>query len=178
MTVLLRARCQLLVIDLQGRLMPAIAEGPSVVAAGRRLVEAARILGVPVAFTEQNPKGLGGTVSDIDTSGSTVFEKSTFDAGAEPGFDAVLDDARPEIVVAGCEAHVCVLQTVLGLLTRGRTVHVVADAVGSRDPENRRAAIERMRAHGASVVTSEMVAFEWLGNAKDPAFKPVLALIK
>lgn len=178
MTVLDRATSQLLVVDLQERLMPVIADGSAVVATARRLVEAARLLGVPVAFTEQNPRGLGGTVAGLSTAGATVFEKATFDATRQPGFAEILASDRPEVVVCGCEAHVCVLQTVLGLLSAGRRVRVVADAVGSRAPANRAAALERMARQGAEIMTFEMVAFEWLGSAEDPAFKAFLALIK
>ena len=82
------------------------------------------------------------------------------------------------LVVCGCEAHVCVLQTVLGLRATGRQVFVVADAVGSRIEANRKAGLARMQAHGAEIVTTEMVIFEWLGSAAHPAFKTLMPLIK
>ena len=133
---------------------------------------------MPRLVTEQNPARLGGTVEALAPQGrETAFAKQCFDAGAEPQVAARLEgDAA--VVVTGCEAHVCVLQTVLGLLEDGRRVHVVADAVGSRDPKNHAAAIERMRHHGADIVTTEMVIFEWLRSADDPAFKELVALIK
>ena len=90
-------------------------------------------------------------------------------------------DALPpghHIVLAGAEAHVCVLQTALGLLDRSRRVFVVADAVGSRRPENKKAALRRLERAGAEVVTTEMLIFEWLGSAEHPAFKSVIALVK
>ena len=81
-------------------------------------------------------------------------------------------------MLAGCEAHVCVLQTALGLLDRSRRVYVVADAIGSRRPENKEAALRRLERAGAEIVTTEMVIFEWLRTAEDPDFKAVMALVK
>jgi isochorismate hydrolase len=101
----------------------------------------------------------------------------SFDACRSPGFFERLGP-RPEIVVAGCEAHVCVLQTVLGLLDARRRVFVVSDAVGSRRPESKEAALRRLAAAGAEIVTTEMVLFEWLGSADHPRFREVIALVK
>jgi nicotinamidase-related amidase len=100
-----------------------------------------------------------------------------FDACREPGFLARLQD-RSDIVVAGCEAHVCVQQTVLGLLQAGRKVHVVRDALGARQLESKETAIRRMERHGAEIVTTEMVVFEWLATADHPRFREAVALIK
>ncbi|NCU19993.1 isochorismatase family protein [Candidatus Falkowbacteria bacterium] len=171
------ARSGLLVIDLQARLMPAIAQGATVALNARRLLTAARRLDVPVLFTEQNPRGLGATLPELAPAAAETAHKMTFDALRAPGIANRLDPSRA-MVVAGCEAHVCVLQTVLGLRARNRPVYVVADAVGSRSPENHRAALERMARHGAEVVTTEMVLFEWLGSADHPAFREIVALIK
>ena len=107
-----------------------------------------------------------------------MVEKSTFDACAEPGFAAAFIGAERRAVVAGCEAHVCVMQTVLGLLDRGVPVAVVADALGARRPESKRLAIERMARHGAEIVTTEMVVFEWLRDSRRPEFRAGLALVK
>ncbi len=101
----------------------------------------------------------------------------SFGATRAPGFLERLPEGR-DCVVTGCEAHICVLQTVLGLLEAGRRVTVVADAVGSRKTENRDAALARMAAHGAEIVTTEMVVFEWLGTARHPRFREVVRLIK
>ena len=101
----------------------------------------------------------------------------TFDACRGAGFIERLA-GRPNIVVAGCEAHVCVLQTVLGLIAAGRRVYLVRDAVGSRRAESKEMAIRRLEQHGAAIVTTEMVVFEWLGTAEHPRFREALALIK
>ncbi|MGU3467628.1 isochorismatase family protein [Methylobacterium sp. C33D] len=171
------ARSLLLVIDVQVRLMPTIAEGDGVVANAGRLLAAARLLDVPVLVTEQNAAGLGPTVPALAPEPGTVFAKMSFGATRTPGFLERLPADR-DLVVGGCEAHVCVLQTVLGLREAGRRVAVVADAVGSRRIGNREAALARMAAHGAEIVTTEMVAFEWLGTARHRRFRDVVRLIK
>jgi nicotinamidase-related amidase len=179
MPILDRGRSILCLIDLQEKLMPAIAGADDVVANAGRLLAAAEELGVPVLSTEQNPKGLGPTVKALarPDGDHPVISKMTFDSCHAPG---VMDGLPPghHVVVAGAEAHVCVLQTALGLLDRSRRVFVVADAVGSRRPENRKAALRRLERAGAEIVTTEMVIFEWLGTAEDPAFKSVIALVK
>ena len=169
------AQSQLLLIDFQTRLMPAIAGGAAAVANARRLADAAGLLDVPVLATEQNPRGLGSTVAELAGAGPVVA-KTSFGACGEPAF---LDALRPggALVVTGCETHVCVLQTVLGLLAAKRRVCVVADAVGSRDPENKAAGLARMAAHGAEIVTTEMVVFEWLRASTHPQFQAARRLI-
>jgi nicotinamidase-related amidase len=168
----------LLLIDLQERLMPVIADHEVVVARAVRLAEAAALLDVPVRATEQNPASLGRTVPPLVGYPQAVMAKTTFSAAGGPGFLALLPAGSGEIVVAGCEAHVCVLQTVLDLLAAGRRVIWVADATGSRDPADRAAAIDRARRHGAEIVTSEMVLFEWLRDARHPKFRKVHKLLK
>lgn len=168
----------LLLIDLQQRLVPVIHDHEIVVARAVRLAEAARLLDVPVCATEQNPDGLGPTVPPLAAYPQAVLSKTTFSATEDPGFPALLPAGTNQIIVAGCEAHVCVLQTVLGLLDSGRRVVVAADAIGSRDPADRAAAIDRVRQHGAEIVTSEMVLFEWLRDAQHAKFREVQKLLK
>lgn len=167
----------LLVIDLQRRLMPAIDRAERVLANAGRLVRAAELLDVEVLTTEQNPAGLGETVPELAGRPGRTLTKTSFDAVAAPGFAELMPPA-PLVVVAGAEAHVCVLQTVLGLRAAGRRVAVVADAVGSRDPENREVGLARAQAHGAEPVTTEMVLFEWLADSTHPRFRDVQRLIK
>ena len=168
----------MLLIDMQQRLMPAIHDNEAVVARSVRLAEAARLLDVPVRATEQNPAGLGPTVAPLAAYPQAVLAKTTFSAAGDPGFPALLPAGSGEIIVAGCEAHVCVLQTVLDLLASGRRVIWAADATGSRDPADRAAAIDRARQHGADIVTSEMVLFEWLRDARHPKFREVHKLLR
>ena len=167
----------LLLVDFQSRLMPVIEGAASVLDNARRLVDAAILLGVPLLFTEQNAKGLGPTVPELRAGAADTTHKMAFDACRHKGFLDRLP-ARHDIVVCGCETHVCVLQTVFGLLRAGRQVFLARDAVGSRRAESKETAIARMEKNGAEVVTTEMVLFEWLGTADDPAFRPVIALVK
>lgn len=166
----------LVVIDLQARLMPAIHDGERVLLNASRLAEAARLLSIPLLITEQNPRGLGPTVPELANAGP-VITKMSFDACGEPAFGDAVADAV-DLVVCGCEAHVCVGQTVLSLRARGRRVVVAADAIGSRAPESREIALRRMADHGAEIVTTEMVLFEWLRTAEHPQFRPVSKLIR
>ncbi len=177
MPILEASRSLLVLIDFQGRLMPAIADGPAAVANARNLLDAARLLSVPVLATEQNPRGLGTTLTDLPIQPDEAVQKMTFDATATPEVLARVPDDRVA-VIAGCEAHVCVLQTALGLHERGRRVVVVADAVGSRRPESRDIALRRLERHGLEVVTAEMVIFEWLRSAEHPRFREALALVR
>ena len=167
----------LLLIDFQARLAPAIDGAAAAIANAGRLIEAAKLIGVPMAFTEQNPRGLGAIVPELVPDPKLVVAKMTFDACDAPDLLARLP-ADHGLILAGFEAHVCVLQTALGLIERGRRVFVVADAVGSRRPESKAAGLARMERNGAEIVTTEMVVFEWLRTAEHPSFKAATALIK
>ena len=173
-----RERSFLLLVDLQARLMPAIDGGEAVVAKARFLADVATRLGVPILATEQNPGGLGGSVESLKGLIGTPFAKRHFGACEEPGFVAALPKNRSLAVIGGAETHVCVLQTALGLKSRGYGVAVVADAVGSRHRADKDAALARMASVGVTIVTAEMVAFEWLVTCDDPAFKAVIAEVK
>jgi nicotinamidase-related amidase len=168
----------LLLIDLQQKLVPAIADGDTMVARSVRLAEAAQLLDVPVRATEQYPVGLGPTVPELAAYPREVLAKTTFSAVGDPGFAALLPAGTREVVIAGCEAHVCVLQTALDLLDSGYRPVVAADAAGSRDPADRTAGIARARQHGVEIVTSEMVLFEWLRDARNPRFRDVQKLLR
>jgi nicotinamidase-related amidase len=167
----------LLLVDFQARLMPAIEDGAAAIANARRLLDAAIMFDVPALITEENPTGLGETAPELGQAGVPVFHKMSFDACRMPDFRASLPDRR-DLVVAGCETHVCVLQTVLGLVESGRRVFLVRDAVGSRRAESKETAIRRMERHGAEIVTTEMVIFEWVGTADDPRFRDALRLVR
>lgn len=178
MPTLTAAQAALLAIDFQARLMPAIDGAAAALANAKRLLDAAALFDVPVLFTEQNPRGLGRTVPEVAPGNAApVLEKTAFDATRAGRFFDLLP-ARADVVVTGCEAHVCVLQTVLGLIGTGKRVFVVADAIGSRKPESKAAALARMARHGAEIVTTEMVVFEWLASADHARFREAVALIK
>jgi nicotinamidase-related amidase len=177
MPTISRPSSVLLVVDFQSKLIPAIDKGTSVVANARRLLDAAEMLEVPILFTEQNADGLGRTLPELRSGTGRIAHKMTFDACCSPGFLEALRDRR-DVVVSGCEAHVCVLQTVLGLLSAGRRVFAVRDALGSRRSESKETAIRRMERNGTEIVTTEMVIFEWLGTAEDSRLRNVIALVK
>lgn len=171
----------LLVIDIQDRLLPAVQHGPRVLHNAGILLQAARALAVPAILTEQYPKGLGATVAPllVAAGGAPVLEKMHFSAWAEPVVRAhVSQSDRPQVVIAGLEAHVCVLQTALDLVDSGRRVAVVADAIASRHDDSAAVARDRMAASGIALVTTEMCLFEWLGSASNPQFRTLSALIK
>ncbi|MBG7617886.1 isochorismatase family protein [Herbaspirillum sp. AP02] len=167
----------LLVVDPQERLLPAIHDGQAVLAQTVRMATIAGLLGVPVIGTEQMPDKLGPNHPDIRRLCDKTLSKQHFDACAE-GLPAALPSSVRQIVVAGCEAHICVLQTALSLLQRGYHVLPLLEACGSRRALDRDAAFERMRQAGAIPVTLEMVAYEWLRESAHPQFRTVLKLIK
>lgn len=170
--------CTLLLIDFQMRLMPAIDRRRDIVGNAVTLAEAARLMGVPILATEENPTGIGGTIAELSAYPSQILAKMHFSATAEPPFWPAVATGRGTFVVAGCETHVCVLQTVLGLLAAKAKVAFCVDASGSRRPHSKEIATDRMRRHGAEIVTTEMVIFEWLRTADHPRFKQALALVK
>lgn len=168
-------RSALLVIDMQQKLLPAIHDHEAVTASVAWMMRAATMIGVPVAATEQYPKGLGplvAAVAELLPEGAigTKNHFSCVAAGCLPGLPGT---DRVQVVIVGVEAHVCVLQTALELIEDGREVYVVADGVGSRRPADREIGLARIRQEGGRIVTREMVVFEWLKEAGTPLFKDV-----
>ena len=175
------SRSALVLVDLQQRLMPAIRDGAAVLARAVQLGRIARELGIPVLGTEQNPRGLGPNDEAVRALCATTLAKMHFDACADGLVERLRDLRTPppaEVVVAGCEAHVCLLQTALGLRRAALTVWVAADACGSRRSADHALAMQRLRDAGAGIVGVEMVAFEWLRSCEHAHFKAVLPLLK
>jgi nicotinamidase-related amidase len=165
----------LVIIDIQERLAAAMPAREAVIRSTGILLEAASRLDVPVLVTEQYPKGLGPTVAEVARKlpGSAIrIEKTSFSACA------VLPPTRPQIVLAGMEAHVCVLQTALELAAAGREVFVVEDAVCSRSEANCANALARLRAAGVTVTNAESVLFEWLRDAAHEHFRLLSRLVR
>lgn len=173
-------KSSLVLVDYQARLMPAIHAADDVVAKALVLARAAQLLEVPVIGTEQNPERLGPNTGALARWCRHTVAKTHFDACADGLLAALAEHApaRRQVIVAGCEAHVCMLQTALGLLRAGLEVHVVDNACGSRRPADHAAAMHRLRQAGAVIVTHEMVLFEWLHDCRHPRFREVLALVK
>jgi len=172
---------QLLVVDIQERLMPAMARPDQVIRNAELLISAARRLGVPVTASAQYPKGLGPVVPEIaqHLTEQEVFDKLSFSCASDPALAAHVQNLkRPQLVVCGVESHVCVLQSALEFAERGMSVSVVMDACSSRDPENWRLAGHRFRQNGIQTVSTEMVCFEWLERAGTDAFRELSRMIK
>ncbi|PWW46232.1 isochorismatase family protein [Melaminivora alkalimesophila] len=193
---------QLVLVDYQERLMPVIHEGAAALANARRLAEVARLVDVPTWGTEQNPSRLGPNDAALRALCRRTLSKMHFSAVADGLGEWLRPPAKPQggnarslprhlqkreqpaapgresIVIAGCEAHVCLLQTALELLEDDFEVWVVTDACSSRTERSRDAAFDRLAGAGAELVTTEMVAFEWLRSCEHPRFKDMLALVK
>jgi len=174
----MRIRAQtscLLIIDIQERLFPAIDQHAELAAHALWLQQVAQRIGVPVLLTEQYSKGLGPTIASLraEHAPEAIVEKLHFSAVSEGELLQRPGAERQQFIVCGSEAHVCVLQTVLDLLEQGRTVFVVAEAVGSRQPSDKLLALQRMQQAGAVIVSREMVAFEWLGQAGSELFRSI-----
>jgi nicotinamidase-related amidase len=199
--MILAAESQLVLIDYQVKLMPAIFEGQDVTDTALRLCKAAAYLGIPRILTEQVPDKLGSTVASLAELGTHKLEKSYFDACQEGLVDLLREIGspraspnaksvpkhlqkpvalqRPFLILAGVEAHICLLQTALGLLEQEEfEVFVVVDACSSRSVRSRDAAFDRLAGAGAELVTAEMLAYEWMGTSDHPQFKTIQDLFK
>ncbi len=180
--MLIRARdSALVVIDMQECLVAAMLAPARTLRNAALLVEAASEVGVPVMLTEQYPKGLGRTAKQLAAAadGYPIFEKIHFSCMEDDAFSAAFTALdRKQVVLAGMEAHICVVQTAASLLEAGYEVFVASDATASRTAQSEAACLHRLSAAGVGIVTSEMVIFEWLGKAGTPAFKKMLPRIK
>jgi nicotinamidase-related amidase len=175
--VLDRDRAVLVVVDVQEAFRPAVLEFERVASGVAKLIEGAKALGVPVVATEQYPKGLGKTVPEVAEQLGDVepIEKVCFSAAEADNFDLY---GREQALLCGIESHVCVSQTAHDLLDRGLEVHVAADAVSSRTPENRDIGLHKMEGSGAVITSVETALFELVGAAGTDEFKTVQALVK
>jgi nicotinamidase-related amidase len=169
----------LLVIDVQEKLVPKILNANTLISNLAFLIDGARLLGMPVAATEQYPRGLGATVPELAKRLPQRPDKVAFSCCAIPAvIDGFRTAARPKIILAGIEAHVCVLQTALDLLAADFRVYIAADAVGSRYAIDHEFALRRLERAGAIVTTAETAVFEWVGSASHPQFKQISALVQ
>lgn len=175
-------KSSLLLIDIQDRLLPAMMNPDQVIAKSQILLQAAQTLNLPITISEQYPKGLGPTVQSLQSPSASTFEKLSFscwrDDALKTHFINFHETGRPLVIVAGIEAHVCVLQTAIDLANAGFGVFAVADAMSSRKPESATLAFERMRSAGVEIVNTEMVVFELLERAGTAEFKVFSGLIR
>ena len=178
------SKSSLLIVDVQEKLLPAMANAEDVVKRGSILLHAAKTLDVPVTVSEQYPKGLGRTVHALHegVGNAPIFEKLNFSYWRDISLRARLiglhDTGRPQVIIAGLEAHVCVAQTAIDLAQSGFGVFVVADAVSSRAESSISLALNRMAQCGIEVVNTEMAVFELLGKAGTPEFRELSGLVR
>lgn len=169
----------LLVIDMQEKLLPAIPGAAAITRNIAFLLEVARMLRLTVVATEQYPKGLGATVPELAEQLPQRYDKTAFSCCAVPEVTATFQrEARPKLLLAGIEAHVCVLHTALELVAEGFRVFVAADAVGSRYPVDFKYALRRMEQAGIVLTTTETAAFELVGGAGTPEFKTLSKMVQ
>nr|WP_277347498.1 hydrolase [Wenzhouxiangella sp. XN79A] len=174
----------MVVVDVQGKLARLMHDSDAMIRAQAILVQACRLLEVPVTWAEQLPDKLGPTVDELAAplAGLTPCAKSSFGClGDEALREAILGgthEGRDQVLLCGIETHVCVWQTAAALLREGRSVHVIADAVSSRSAANREIGLQRMREAGASISNVEMALFELMIEATHPRFREVTKLLK
>jgi nicotinamidase-related amidase len=179
-TLLDPGRSVLVLVDHQARLMPAIHDAERVLDEAVFIASLAKVMGVPVLGTEQHPQALGANEPRVRALCEHTLSKVHFSATGD-GLLQLMQRVAPaadQVVLAGCETHVCLMQTALGVLQAGRQVFVVPEACGSRRPADKALALARLNQAGVTLVNPEMLAFEWLRTCEHPRFREVLSMIK
>ena len=173
--------CGLIVVDVQGKLAQLMVDKDALFKNTTILIQAAKVLDIPILWCQQVPDALGPTVPEIAEllTGHEPIDKASFSCCGEEKFNAELDKlGRKQILLCGIETHVCIYQTAMDLMARGFDVTVVADAVSSRTEQNKQIALTRLGAEAAHVSSTEMALFELLKTAQHPQFKPIARLVK
>ncbi len=171
----------LLIVDVQKRLLSAMDSPRAVMSGCSLMMKAAGVLDVPIVVTEQYPEGLGPTVEPLADLApeDAFFSKLHFSSARNPAIRGKFETLkRKQVIIGGIEAHVCVLQSAIGLQEAGYQCFVAADATSSRTAANHAIAMSRLRDAGIGIVTSEMIVFEWLEKAGTPQFKELSRLLK
>lgn len=170
----------LLVIDLQEKLMPAIYGSDKIIKNSKTLLKVFEMYGIKKIATEQYPKGLGQSVSEIkeNLDDECIFSKTSFDAITDEVFSFLKENKITNVVITGAETHICVYQTVRRLLFEGYKVFVVEDAVSSFNEQQKKLGLKAMSDMGASLVNTEMIMFDLASNAKDKNFKEISKMVK
>jgi len=175
------SQCSLVVVDVQGKLAQLMADKETLFKNVKILIQAAKILEIPILWCQQVPAALGPTVPEIAEllADSEPIDKACFSCTACEPFNAKLEaGGRKQVLLCGIETHICIYQTAMDLLAKGFGVTVLADAVSSRTVENRQVALTRLAAEGAAIASTEMVLFELLKTAKHPQFRSIAKLVK
>jgi nicotinamidase-related amidase len=175
--------CALLVVDIQENLMKVIHGREEVAKKSALLIRAAKTLNIPIVATTQYAARIGELVPEVkaELPGLAPYDKLEFNCFANPEANRAVKSLPPEVntlIVCGVEAHICIYQTVLGGLISGYRMWVPADAVSSRDPENCRTGLMRMRDMGAAIANTELIIYDLLHKAGTPAFKELLPFMK
>jgi nicotinamidase-related amidase len=176
-------QCALVVIDIQEKLLPPIFQKDQLVKNTQLLIRAAGILKIPAMVSTQYAKGLGGTVAELASllTGTEAMDKTLFSCFGSEEFCSALKrfpGQRNTLLLCGMESHICVMQTALGALREGYLVHVASDAVSSRTEWNWKIGLERMRAAGAVISSTEMMIYELMRSSSSAAFKELLPYLK
>lgn len=175
--------CALVIIDIQEKLVNATTkQGENAAKNAYKVSKAAHILSIPTIITEQYPKGLGETIpaiKEIIADDTPIIEKSSFSALCENNFQNNFNKlAKKQIIICGIETHICVFQTAMDLISQGYEIFIINNACASRNIEEHNTAITLLRQHGAKILTTEIILFEWLKTSKHPHFKEIQNLIK
>ncbi len=179
--MLSRTAAVLILIDFQGKLAQAMYDKENLFANNVKLIQGFQALNLPIMVTEQIPEKLGATIPQLaqEIEGIRPIAKETFSCWANESFHDQLESlTRRHVVLTGIECHICVYQTALDLMRSGYTVHLVADAVSSRTPENREVGISAIKSAGAQITSTEMVLFELLRTAADPKAREIFKIVK
>ena len=177
------ARCALLVVDIQEKLLPPIFQKEQLVRNAKLLIRAAGVLKIPAIVSTQYAKGLGGTVPEVASllPETEAIDKNLFSCFGSDVFCTLLKrlpGKRNTLLLCGMESHLCVMQTALAALREGYLVHIASDAVSSRTKWNWKIGLDRMRAAGAVISSTEMMIYELMGSSASPAFKEMLPFLK
>jgi nicotinamidase-related amidase len=171
----------LVVVDVQGKLAQLMFDKESLFKNIRILIQAARILDIPILWCQQVPEALGPTVPEIAEllAGEEPIDKACFSCCGDERFTAELNAlGREQVLLCGIEAHVCIYQTAMDLMEGGLDITILADAVSSRTEQNKETGLDRLSAEGASISSTEMVLFELLKTARHPQFRDIARLVK
>lgn len=179
--MLVQENTGLIVIDVQGKLARIVNESEKLVSNLEKLIRGCQILSIPIIWAEQNPKGLGSTIPELGKllTHQKAIEKNSFNAFENESFkQAILESGRQQWLICGIEAHICVYQTALGLLSHKFEIEIVADCVSSRSKESVNLALKKLQNKGASLTNIEMCLYELVKDSRREIFKEILTLIK
>lgn len=171
----------LILIDVQGKLARIVHENEKLVLNLEKLIKGCKIFSIPIIWAEQNPKGLGATLPELSKlmEDQKPLEKYTFNAFENENFrNAIIDSGRKKWLICGIEAHICVYQTAMGLLSNNFEIEIVTDCVSSRSKENIAVALKKLENKGANITTVEMCLYELVKDSRRDVFKEILTLIK